>query len=134
MNIIVKNNAIINREGFKKWLSTANDGDYTVKKSESLRSIQLNKYYWGVVIKIFSGELGWDKDDTHVFFKDMFLKENIVVGGNEVTKIPETKNLTNQQFIQYCKEIQLYASVEHRINIPDPNEADFEAIAKHYKL
>lgn len=116
------------------------DGRYEIKKPKSQRSLQLNKYYWKVVIGIFAGELGWSVEDAHDYFKDIFLfstkelpRNDVYWSGKLIRKIKSTTDLSNQEFIQYIKQIQMF-SAQQGIVIPDPNEADYDAIYKMYKL
>lgn len=115
------------------------DGTWNINEPKSQRSLQLNKYYWGVVIKIFAGELGWSDNDAHDFFKDKYLfdtkeleKNSIYPRGRIVRTIKSTTELNNAEFIDYCKKIQQF-SAKQGIYIPDPNEADYDLIYKIYK-
>lgn len=109
------------------------DGVYDLRLPQSKRSLNLNRYLFGVVYKIWSGELGWDKDMTDHFFRDKFLKsEDATPDGKWITVIKSHKDLSNQEFIEYYKNIQRYAIAEAGVYIPDPNEADYEEIARQY--
>lgn len=114
------------------------DGTWNISEPKSQRSLQLNKYYWGCLIKIFAGELGWSDDDMHDFCKDTFLQETEkqLIMGNEpivLTKRKSTAKLTNIEFIDYCKKIQHFASTECDIYLPDPNEVEYDKIYQMYK-
>jgi hypothetical protein len=118
------------------------DGRYRLLKPESQRSLQLNKYYWGVVIKIFAGELGWSDQDAHDYFKCLFLKNaKVLTFGfmsnsdpiqQVINPIKSTSDLSSAEFIDYIKKIQQF-SAEQGIVIPDPNESDYDKIYKMYK-
>jgi hypothetical protein len=125
MIVQVKDNKILGR--------SRKDGAYDLRPPQSKRSLNLNRFLFGVVYKIWSGELGWDKDFTDKYFRDMFLKsEERTPDGKTITVIKSHKDLDNQQFIDYYKQIQRYAIAEASIYIPDPNEADYEEIARQY--
>lgn len=116
--------------------------NFTLKKKESpkqIRSNQLNRYYWKVVIGIMAGETGNTPDDLHEMFKYKFLREEKryikILGGQEpLEKTPSTKTLSNAEFTDYYKKIQRWSAEECDIYIPDPNEADYDQIYKMYKL
>jgi len=134
-------------EEVKSWLR----GNFKEIKPKSQRSIQLNKYYFGVVLKIFAGELGWSVEDAHDYFKSIFLIDyktfswgkrsfdyakslSVSFDYDEASELPiiqSTTKLNNQEFMDYIKKIQQFAA-EQGIDVPNPNEADFELIAKHY--
>lgn len=125
MIVQIKNNVI---QGKKR-----KDGTYDLRLPQSKRSLNLNRFLFGVVYKIWSGELGWDKDTTDYYFRNMFLKtEGRTPDGQTMTVIKSHKELTNQEFIEYYKSIQRYAIAEADVYIPDPNEADYEEIARQY--
>lgn len=127
MIVQIKNNVI---QGKKR-----KDGTYDLRLPQSKRSLNLNRYLFGVVYKIWIGELGWDKDSTDQYFRDMFLKsEGRTPDGKPFTIIKSHKDLTNQEFIEYYKNIQRYAAKEAGVYIPDPNECDYEEIARQYAM
>ena len=103
------------------------------KEIKDNRSNQMNRYYWAVPVAIWVGELGWDKDDVHDYFKERYLSSCKYIKGIKVTKIGSTKALNNAEFIDFCKNIQRDSSVEHDLYIPDPNEADYDKIYQMYK-
>ena len=110
----------------KSWISR------NFKEIKDNRSNQMNRYYWGVVIKIFAGELGWETDDAHEWFKEKFLRLIKKLNNASMVYTKSTSKLTNVEFIEYIKNIQQF-SAEQGIVIPDPNEADYDKIYQMYK-
>jgi len=118
----------------KSWISR------NFKEIKDNRSNQMNRYYWGVVIKIFAGELGWETEEAHKFFKSEFLmsQSSLYLGVENMDnlehyiEIKSTSELNNTEFIEYIKNIQQF-SAEQGIVIPDPNEADYDKIYQMYK-
>jgi hypothetical protein len=94
-----------------------------VKKIKATRSILLNNYYWGVIIKYISDETGQDQNDVHEILKQMFLEPKIVKFGGVNHTIPaSTASLDNEYFIIYANEIRDWASQFLNLYIPEPNE------------
>lgn len=96
-------------------------------KDQKVRSVDENKYYWGVVVEIMASELGNDKDTMHEVLKSKFLSELVHVKGKdgmvrEYTIVRSTANLTVPRFEKYLTEIRIWASAEMNIFIPLPNE------------
>jgi len=108
------------------------DGVWDIKPPQSVRSLQLNRYYHGVVVNIFANELGYENEEMHELLKYQFLREEKTIGDKEITITKSTAKLTNKEFIDYCKKIQTLAA-SYDIYIPDPNEADYDQIANYYK-
>ena len=94
----------------------------TVSKQKRQRSIQANRYYWGVVLKIIGDELGYFPEDTHKIFATMFLKEVFKVGDQSIESYKSTTKLSTVQFEEYLSNIRMFASSELGILIPLPNE------------
>ena len=46
----------------------------TIREQKNRRSLNLNSYYWAVVVKLVSVETGYDKEETHEVLKSMFLR------------------------------------------------------------
>lgn len=116
-----------------------------VKKKRKVRSSPLNRYYWGVMVKmIMDGlkELGmttrlaehdeWmkeiidaiGKETTHQFLKSRFI-ESIKIDeetGEVVKNEMSTKKMTNVEFVEYMQPIYDWARDFLGITIPLPDE------------
>jgi hypothetical protein len=96
-------------------------------KSERIRSLPQNQYYWGVIIEILSEELGFNKDEMHEILKHKFLSKTVFLETKEkkmkALKIPKsTTNLKTVEFEEYLSDIRMWASMDLGIFIPEPNE------------
>lgn len=93
-----------------------------------------NGYYWGVVVRIISDEMGEiDDQATHSLLQMLFNKRGITVI-DPVTKrarnveIPKgTSELSGIEFAEYCSKIRIWASMpgnmcEAGCYIPEPHE------------
>lgn len=94
----------------------------SVQPLEDARSLQQNKFYWGVVLRQISEQaqvegIGANADGWHLYFKKMFL-------GYQFTKVKEpgkkrktvkrelrsTTDLSVRQFAEYIERIQAHAA------------------------
>jgi hypothetical protein len=104
--------------------------EYTVylldhKKS---RTLNANKYYFGVVLKTLMDEIGEKNvdltvDNLHEAMKGRFNAKVIDVDGLGLCEIGETtKKMTQDRFIQYVEQIREWALDTLNIYIPLPQE------------
>jgi len=124
-----------------KYISTLKDGVYymVVKREFRQRSLRMNSYYWGVVVKILCEYTGYTKDEMHEFLKLKFnsIRRFSPVLNKDLPRVPQsTAKLDNGAFIDYWTEIQRWAAMggdetmagpydiqfEQTVYIPDPNE------------
>lgn len=119
------------------------EGKYTVYVLDEKpnRSLQQNRYYWGVVIKSLQEHTGIDAEDLHEFikyrFNPMSLKQKVAENGfwsrllgaigigkpqEELTLGASTKNLDTEQFMEMVERIRLWAIEELDFYIPLPQE------------
>lgn len=91
------------------------------------RSGNQNRYYWGIVVEILSNELGYTPDEIHEILKSKFLmKKTIMLDNSEEFKIAHsTTKLSTKEFEEYAKNIRVWSAIELEIQIPEPNELDF---------
>ena len=99
-------------------------GTVYVSLERGTRSINLNKYYFGVVIKIICDYTGEDSETVHlflkkkflpIFFRDRYRREEVIYGGG-------TSYLTNKQFQEYIEKCCSFADYFFGLHIPQPNE------------
>lgn len=88
------------------------------------RSLQQNKYYWGVIVATLAQAHGYDPDYMHEELQRQFNGRMIVDQlTGEVKQVPgSTKNLTTIQFEEYCDRIRCEYLIEYGIMIPLPHE------------
>lgn len=91
-----------------------------LKKYKTKRSIEQNKYYWGVIIKILSEELGYFPEEIHDACRFKFLR----VSGRVLSIARSTTELTTIEFEIYQEQIRIWALTELQIKIPLPNEVE----------
>lgn len=85
--------------------------EVVVRKVRDRRSLEANKYYWGVVLTTFGDSTGYDPEELHQVLKERFLS-----GGS-------TSELDAGEFAEYMdKVIQLAA--ENDCVIPMPDQVD----------
>jgi len=113
-----------NRKGFDGYISQF-EGlrvELTIDRIRNNRSNKQNAYYWGVVIKYLSENLGYTPEEAHEAMKLLFLKKH--TDGKPDT-LTSTTELDTKAFMDYVEQIQVFASTELGIVIPDPNQTDF---------
>lgn len=89
-----------------------------IEKAKQIRSLQQNKYYWGVVVKILSQHTGYTSDETHQELASMFLKyEN-----NGKLFVRSTTKLNTAEFEKFTESCRQWAASEMSVHIPLPNE------------
>lgn len=89
-----------------------------IEKAKQIRSLQQNKYYWGVVVKILSQHTGYTSDETHQELARMFLKyEN-----NGKLFVRSTTKLNTAEFEKFTESCRQWAASEMSVHIPLPNE------------
>jgi hypothetical protein len=114
-----------NKESFDRYLMTLEGKKVNIVVAEfkKNRSLNQNRYYWGVVIKVLSDETGYEKEEMHTYLADKFLGFYTDVYGKTLKVIPTTSSLKTMEFEEYLSKIRIFASKELSIYIPDPNEA-----------
>lgn len=124
--------SIGNREFFDRYLKTLADGNYsiTIEKAKKKRSLNQNRYYFGVVLPILLfnfREMGFNElqnvEQVHDIVKVKFLTETMAnENGEFLQRIKSTTELSTSQFMDFIAEIQQWASEQFNITIPDPNQ------------
>lgn len=93
-----------------------------VKKYRKDRSLPQLKYYWSVIIRILSQELGYEENEVHELLKSLFLRRVVELRGKKYVIIRSTSSLSTDEFAQYLEKIKRWASIEAGIFLPEPNE------------
>lgn len=89
-----------------------------IQKSKRIRSLNQNKYYWGVVVKIIANHTGYTSDEMHQWLASEFLSYNSK--GRVFTK--STTKLNTLEFEQYLEKCRQWGQEEMSCYIPLPNE------------
>ena len=98
----------------------------TVGEQRKRRSLNLNSYYWAVVVKLLSEETGYDKDEMHEVLKSMFLRTRYQIKGVWVDSTKSTTKLSNKEMAEFIEEVKRFAATTLGVYIPDPNEVEYE--------
>ena len=78
----------------------------SIKKKTQKRSIQQNKYYWGVVMKYIMEETGMHSALLHILFKEAFIPWVVFEDDFELS----TKNLSTQQMWDYIEWVREFSA------------------------
>jgi len=98
----------------------------TVREQKNRRSLNLNSYYWAVVVKLLSEETGYEKEEMHEVLKSMFLRTKYQLKGIWIDGMKSTTKLSNQEMNEYIEQVKKFASTSFSLYIPDPNEVEYE--------
>lgn len=98
------------------------DNSYVVEihRSKGKRSLSQNKYYWGVVISLFSQQTGYTSNEAHQQLAGMFLKYE--AKGRSFVK--STTELNTAEFEAYLEQCRLFMWHEMNVHVPLPNEVN----------
>jgi hypothetical protein len=124
--LIIDYNNTIKQE---KWVRTLEGKrvEVIIKAERHSRSIPQNSYYWGVVLLLISKETGYTPEELHEFFKRIYLKKEIIIGGQVYEVSISTKKLNTEQFMDYIEKIKGFVLAKLNLAIPNPDEYDFDA-------
>lgn len=110
--------AVARHEGRDVWV--------TVARQQHNRTMDQNKYYWGVVIAECASYCGLDRDEMHEALKAKFLPVRHVelLNGLKLDTPPTTKTLTVEEFTEYIESIKRWAAQWLHLSIPDANQVE----------
>lgn len=94
-----------------------------VRKPKTIRSNYQNKYMWGVVYKMIADFTGDDSDSVHDNLRQLFLWEPSATFGR---KMKSTTKCSTVELEEYLEQVRRWALQILELNIPLPNEVDFE--------
>lgn len=94
-------------------------GEYVIKikKRSRGRSIQENRYYWGVCLAYIEDYTGVDKAILHDVFKNRFIPLVKFADDYRLT----TTDLTHEQVWEFINMVRLWAKDFLGLAIPDPD-------------
>ena len=87
------------------------------KNKATVRSVQQNRYYWGVVVDLLAAYTGYLPEEMHEALKFKFLR---VKRDKLPDTVKSTANLSKDDFCEYIDSIQKWAATEMGVVIPDP--------------
>ena len=127
MKIIVKNKADYQRacrELYRYYCRYIKDGKparpvkVEIKRALPQRTLQQNRYYWGVVVKMIADYTGHDPDEVHTHLKYKFLRQTDGV----IEWVRSTTTLDTAEFTDYIERCRKWALDELNIVIPSPDD------------
>jgi|TARA_R110002050_G_scaffold78396_6_gene167370 hypothetical protein len=105
--------------------------DYTLYllDDKKQRTLNANRYYFGVVLKVISDETGEKNvniavDDLHEVLKFKFNSKVILIDGEPHEIGESTKKMTQDRFIEYIEQIREWAFEELNCWIPLPTDVE----------
>lgn len=97
--------------------------DVVVTREKKQRSDSQNKYYWSMVVPIFSEITGYEKDEAHDVLKAMFLRREVALpNGRTVEVVGSSADLDTKAFHEYVERCRRFMA-EQGWNVPSPGEA-----------
>ncbi len=69
------------------------------------RSIPMNKYYWGVIVKYLSDHTGYAPEEMHEYLKIEFNPKEMEIAGSKKIYGGSTASMVNEEFINYFESI-----------------------------
>lgn len=103
-----------------------------LKGVKNTRSLRMNNYYFGVVIKSLADHFNKEQtfnrkvniDEVHELMKMKFLGTIVwnLPNGEEIESVEMSKNLDNVEFIAYFENIIVWSAEMFGLTIPKPNE------------
>jgi hypothetical protein len=134
MRFVIQNER--SREAVTEYIQKLNEAkryEVFISLRREIRTIPQNRLYW-LYLACISDEIGIDKDDLHVFFKQKYLqKEEVVINGETIIRTFSTAELNTKQFTEYINKITVFASSEWGIALPDPADICWEQFYETYR-
>lgn len=105
----------------------------SVKVVRRTRSLELNKFYFGQIVRPLTDFFNREKtigrivdtDFVHELLKAKFLGlEKVIVAGELVEKINSSRKLTNKEFVDYCEFCMAWINELFNLNLDWPPEKE----------
>lgn len=93
-----------------------------IHRAASKRSLNQNRYYWGVVVDLFAQNTGYTKEESHQELAGMFLAYE--AHGKRFAR--STTTLNTLEFEQYTEKCRIWMQENLGIHVPLPNEVTEE--------
>ncbi len=106
---------------------------YTIEITEKRvkRSISQNSLYW-LWLTCIEFETGNDRDHLHDYFKRKYTAPDMSIIFGFQQEIYSTKKLNTTEFKYLLDHIQIFASTELAIKLPDPEDQYWEEFYSFY--
>ena len=104
------------KEQYAEYLLNLKNGfyEFILRKQSKQRSIEQNKYYWAVVVKILAEHFGYMPEEMHGVLKFHFVR---TLGCDSSTELS-----TYEFSIEFIEKIRTWAQTEFNVYIPAPGE------------
>lgn len=102
--------------------------EVTVKRLRATRSIQANRYWWGVCLALASEKTGYTPEELHEIAKQLFIPKKLAIcdGNGEVVGDfvmgGSTRAMNTSEFYQFAERFKQWCAETLDLYIPDPNE------------
>lgn len=94
--------------------------EVSLRRERVTRSHAQNRYWWSVVVPIFSEYTGYEKDEAHDVLKMLFLREEKALPTGEVVDVPgSTARLSTAEFSDLVERVARWMA-EHGVYLPPP--------------
>lgn len=130
-NAKVENGKLLirNRRLFDECISAWPDCEcvVTIEKKHATRSVQANRYWWGVCVALVSDHTGYTPEEVHDLAKHMFLPKALAVTGRNGELLGEfvvggtTSSLNKLEFGDFIAKFRMWALEKLGVEIPEPD-------------
>jgi hypothetical protein len=112
------------KDTFDLWLGQfeGKEVEVTAQQRRDARSIQQNKYLWGIVYEAVADTTGFEPEEVHDIFKRKFLSYSKPYKGKSYRFTKSTTELNSLQFSEYIEKIKMFSAKELSCYIPDAGE------------
>jgi hypothetical protein len=92
------------------------------------RSLDSNRYYWGIVLKLIAEHSGHSQVECHESYKQMFnfrydiRQDPTTKQWTWVMEVSSTAKLDEKEIWDYIMKVRIDGELQHHIIIPMPNE------------
>ena len=120
----IKNGQIVsdNPKYFTFQLAKLEGKNVKIEQIKSIRSLQQNKFYFGVVLMTIAEVTGNDIETLHVLFRNQFVPRKFVQWKGREIEIPKsTTELSVGEFVEYIERIKAEVSTLG-ITIPEAED------------
>jgi len=120
-----------NRALFSDLVRALKDGSYvlSITRLRAIRSPQANRYWWGVVVHLFSEHTGFTPEEIHEWAKAKFIPKRLaLLNGNgdvedEYVIGGSTRKMTTTEFYDFVDTVRTFGNERLGLNIPPPDPA-----------
>lgn len=125
-----------NRKQFDAAVAGLRDGwevDLEITRLRATRSVQANRYYWGVVINALHDLTGYTPEELHELMKAKFLPKDLAFTNSNGDVVEafvlggSTRGLDTAEFYTYVERIIEWAAGSLGLYIPGADEAGYGA-------